>query len=322
MNTLRPVAADAALHFVLNGAAGSQDDDSVQAALDDVLGAAGRRFELHRAPQPAALQATAQHAARLAAEAGGVLVSVGGDGTLNTVMHAAMEAGVTVGLVPRGTFNYVARNHAIPLDVRDAVALLLQGQAQPVQVGRVNGRRFLVNASLGMYPELLEDREQFKRRYGRNRVVALWAALASLLRRHRSLALHVQADGRAPRDVKASTLFVGNNALQMAALGLPEEELPGGHQLLALVLRTFTPGEQLWLAVRGAFGRLDAAENVTHFAFGDLAVRPRLPLGRKRVKVAVDGEIVHLPPPLHFTIDPDPLWMIQPAPAPGPDGPA
>ena len=39
----------------------------------------------------------------------------------------------------------------------------------------LNGRAFLVNASVGLYPKLLQDREAFKQQYGRNRVVAMWA---------------------------------------------------------------------------------------------------------------------------------------------------
>ena len=54
-----------------------------------------------------------------------------------------------------------------------------------VQVGLVNERAFLVNASLGLYPQLMQDREEYKRQYGRYRPVALWSGLMTLLREHR-----------------------------------------------------------------------------------------------------------------------------------------
>ena len=66
---------------------------------------------------------------------------------------------------------------------------LLHETAQPVQVGLVNDRVFLVNASLGLYPQLLEDREAWKKRLGRSRLVATGAGLISLLRGYRSLRL-------------------------------------------------------------------------------------------------------------------------------------
>ena len=239
------------------------------------------------------------------------VLAVGGDGTINTVASVVLGGRGVLGLVPRGTFNYVARTHGIPLEPAAALRLLLEGRPHAVQAGQLNGRPFLVNASLGLYPELLQDREAFKQRYGRTRLVALGAALRSMLRVHPRLALRVQADGQDARPMKVSTLFVGNNALQLQALGLPEAELAGRSALAALALRAFRPGELLWLALRGALGRLGEAPDLTHFACQTLTVRPLLPLQR-RLKVALDGEVLRLPPPLVFAVDARPLWLIKP----------
>jgi diacylglycerol kinase family enzyme len=320
------------LHFVMNSSAGSQDDDAVQQAITAVLGAAGRNFALHVAQDPSDLEATAEKAVMLAQGAqhtegtdgahvapgadagqpgsGDVVVAVGGDGTLNTVAAAALRGGVPLGLLPRGTFNYTARAHGIPLDAESALQLLLQGRPHPVQVGLLNQRPFLVNASLGLYPQLLEDREAFKHRYGRTRLVALWAALSSTLRAHPRLALRIAADGQAARELQVSTLFVGNNPLQLDALGLPEAARAGSNGLAALALRAFRPGELLWLGLRGALGRLGDADDLTHFVFHDLTVQPRR--ARRAVKVALDGEVSWLQPPLVFAVDPRPLWLIRP----------
>ena len=162
------------------------------------------------------------------------VLAVGGDGTINTVASVVLGGRGVLGLVPRGTFNCVARTHGIPLE--PAAAL---------------------------------------------------------------------------RPMKVSTLFVGNNALQLQALGLPEAELAGRSALAALALRAFKPGELLWLALRGALGRLGEAPDLTHFACQTLTVRPLLPLQR-RLKVALDGEVLRLPPPLVFAVDARPLWLIKP----------
>ena len=306
----RALSNRAPLHVVMNGAAGNQDDDAVLAALQQVLGEAGRAYELHRASRPSALADTAWTAADRAGS-DGVVVAVGGDGTINTVDGVLLGSRVVLGLVPRGTFNYVARTHGIPLEPAAAVRLLLRGRAHAVQVGQLNGHPFLVNASVGLYPELLQDREAFKKRFGRTRLVALGAALRSMMRVHPRLALHIQADGQAPRQLTVSTLFVGNNPLQLEALGLPEAEQVGRTALAALALRAFKPGELLWLALRGALGRLGEAEDLTHFNCQQLSVRPLLPLQR-RLKVALDGEVMRLPPPLAFAVDARPLWLIKP----------
>jgi diacylglycerol kinase family enzyme len=55
-------------------------------------------------------------------------------------------------VLPQGTFNYFSRTHGIPLDTTDATRALLAGMIRPVQVGLLNDRVFLVNASLGLYP--------------------------------------------------------------------------------------------------------------------------------------------------------------------------
>jgi hypothetical protein len=73
-----------------------------------------------------------------------------------------------------------------------------------------NERVFLVNASLGLYPELLEAREAYKERFGRSRWVAFWAASATLLRAQRKLRLSIE-QGEVAREVRAPTLFAGHN---------------------------------------------------------------------------------------------------------------
>jgi diacylglycerol kinase family enzyme len=297
------------LHFVMNGRAGNQDDDATRQAIVSVLGSAGRNFQMHVAEQPADLARVAAEAAVQAGRDGSV-VAVGGDGTINTVVAALLGSQVPLGLLPRGTFNYTARAHGIPLEPEPAVQLLLQARPQPVQVGLLNGHPFLVNASLGLYPQLLEDREAFKKRFGRTRLVALWAALVSTLRRHPALQLRVVADGQAARDLRVSTLFVGNNPLQLEALGLPEAARAGSSGLAALALRAFRPGELLWLGLQGALGRLGSADDLTHFTFRELTVLPRST--RQSLKVALDGEITRMRPPLVFAVDARPLWLLRP----------
>ena len=82
------------------------------------------------------------------------------------------------------------------------------------RVARLNGRGFLVNASIGLYARLLSERESFTRRFGRNRAVATLAAAASALRSHRTFELLLRERGT-ERRTSATTLIVGTNALQL-----------------------------------------------------------------------------------------------------------
>ena len=312
------------LQFVINAAAGSRDADTKREVIETALQGAGRSGEL-RFCRPDALASVAQEAAAKASAARTAVVAVGGDGTLNTVAQAAHAAGCAIGVVPQGTFNYFARTHGIPADPAAAARQLLRASPMPVQVAAVNDRVFLVNASLGLYPDLLEDREAYKARFGRSRWVAFWAASATLLRAQRQLRLHIER-GASVRDVRALTLFVGNNRLQLEQLGVqPQVRRDGGHAdalldapddtyLTAVMLRPIGTLSMLRLMLHGAMGTLGEAQSVEGFEFKHMVVRPTLASGRRGVKVAYDGEVTRMRAPLVFRVLARPLYLLMPRP--------
>ncbi|MDP3611162.1 MAG: diacylglycerol kinase family protein, partial [Rubrivivax sp.] len=242
------------------------------------------------------------------------VVAVGGDGTLNTVAQAAHAAGCAMGVVAQGTFNYFARTHGIPTDPTEAVSLLLRAAPAPVQVASINDRVFLVNASLGLYPDLLEDREAYKARFGRSRWVAFVAACATLLRAQRRLRLHIEMGGTV-RDVQTLTLFVGNNRLQLQQFGVePEDTLagtPGHGSMAALMLRPIGTLSMIGLMLHGAMGRLGEAAGVEGFEFQHMVVRPTLAPGRTEVVVAFDGEVARMRSPIDIRVLDKPLYLLQ-----------
>jgi diacylglycerol kinase family enzyme len=313
-----PVLDPAApFQFVINAAAGSSAADAKGEVITAVLQAEGRLGDLHFCA-PADLARVAHQAAASALSTRTAVVAVGGDGTLNTVAQAAHACGCAMGVVPQGTFNYFARTHGIPADPVEAVRLLLRSTPAPVQVAGINDRVFLVNASLGLYPELLEDREAYKARFGRSRWVAFVAACATLLRAQRRLRLHIEMGGTV-RDVQTLTLFVGNNRLQLQQFGAePEDTLagtPGDGSMAAVMLRPVGTLSMIGLMLHGALGSLGEAQSVERFEFQHLLVRPRLPLGRHGVKVAFDGEVTMLRAPLDIRVLAQPLYLLMPRPA-------
>jgi diacylglycerol kinase family enzyme len=243
------------------------------------------------------------------------VVVAGGDGTINTVVQAVLPTGRPLGIVPQGTFNYSPRAHGIPLETAAATRALLTARLEPVQVGFVNGRVFLVNASVGLYPELLQDREEYKSQYGRSRSVALWAGLRTLLREHRGLAVEIEHD--AGREVlRTPSIFIGNNPLQLEQVGLDEAADVQPRRLAAIIVKPVGKLGLVWLAVRGLLGRLGEAESVRNFAFHTMTVRALAGGAHKRMKVAVDGEIFWSQSPLRFSVAPQPLMLMVPAETP------
>ena len=314
---LNPPPTTGPLVIVFNlGSGSSGDEDGARAAIQQACDAAGRAFELINVGDPGELPALAREAVQRAQQAQGVVVAAGGDGTLNAVAQAVLGSGCAYGVLPQGTFNYFSRTHGIPADTAQAMQVLLHASARPVQVGQVNGRVFLVNASLGLYPKLLEDREGWKQQLGRSRLVAFGAGLLTLLRGYRSLRLRIEVQGQV-RHVRTPTLFVGNNALQMEQLGFALAKDIDGGALAAIMLRPVSRLAMLALLLRGAFGKLGDADQVISIPCRRMNVHSARAFGARRVKVATDGEIVWLSMPLEFAVSPEPLWLIRPdTPAP------
>lgn len=302
--------------FIVNAASGHHDAADTRRAIEAELSAAGRSAEF-RPARPERLAQVAREAVVAARERHGAVIAVGGDGTINAVAQAAHDGGCAMGVVAQGTFNYFARSHGLSLDAAEATRALLRSAAVPVQVGLIGEHVFLVNASLGLYPELLQDREAYKARFGRSRFVAFCAAIVTLLRRHRQLRLHIELAGGA-REVRTTTLFVGNNRLQLEQVGLPEAPLLDAGCIAAVMLRPGSTLTRLGLLLRGALGHLGEAESVESFCFHRMQVGPRRAWSRRRVKVAYDGEIAWMRLPLVFRVAPQPLYLLKPVPPEAP----
>ncbi len=315
----------ATLLFVINSGSGALDIDAKRAVIESALEVSGRSGELLICG-PGELPQVARAAAAAAVTRGTAVIAVGGDGSLNTVVQAAHTAGCAVGVIPYGTFNYFARTHGIPTEPAAAARLLLDARPMPVQVSAINDQIFLVNASLGMYPELLQDREAYKARFGRSRGVAFVAACATLLRAQRRLRLHIEI-GATVRDVHTLTLFLGNNRLQLEQLGAEPPDTvpgtPGEGSMAALMLRPIGTLSMIGLMLQGAMGRLGEAAGVESFEFHHMVVKPRLLPGRRDVVVAFDGEVAHMRSPIHIRVLAKPLYLLKDpgaVAAPGPVG--
>nr|WP_315224146.1 diacylglycerol kinase family protein [uncultured Albidiferax sp.] len=311
MTLCPPQDPAAPLIFIINAASGRSDAETKRAVIEQALQAAGRTGEL-RFTRPADLPRVAREASATALATRSAVVAVGGDGTINAVAQAAHAAGCAMGVVPLGTFNYFARTHGISTEPAQAAQMLMQAVPTPVQVGTVNGHVFLVNASLGLYPVLLEDRETYKARFGRSRWVALGAACLTLLRFHRQLRLQIDQGG-VVRNVRTPTLFVGNNRLQLEQVGVSLSEHPAraldDGQIAAVMLKPMGTLAMVGLMLRGAMGTLGEADSVESFAFSRMVVQPR----RRKIKVAFDGEVTRMRTPLEFRVAAQPLFLMKPA---------
>lgn len=307
----------APLQFVMNGKAGHSDCEATRDIIESGLREAGRAGTVLVAG-PGELTRVAREGAARALADGSAVVAVGGDGTINTVAGAAHSAGCVMGALPEGTFNYFAREHGVPAETDKALRWLLEARPQPVQVSAINDHVFLVNASVGLYPDLLQERERWKARFGRSRLVAIGAGMATLLGARNQLRLSISWEGKV-REVRTLTLFVGNNRLQLEQLGLADEDVEGapaqgapadGH-ITAVILKPIGTVAMLGLMLRGALGHLGDADSVDRIVCQSLVVNPARTFGRRTVKVAFDGEVAWMLSPLTIRVLPEPLWLLK-----------
>ncbi|MDV2486462.1 diacylglycerol/lipid kinase family protein [Acinetobacter johnsonii] len=242
------------------------------------------------------------------AENVGVVVAAGGDGTLNAVASKLMGTDIPMGILPLGTFNYVARVLNIPLDLLDAAKAIGEGQPRSVHVAQLNQHIYLNNASLGLYPLFIQKREQFNKHFGRFPLHAYTSALDVLIRDRKELKLEVEVDGqRYP--VKTPLIFFGNNQLQLAEMKLRIAEAAEAGKVAGVVVAKSdkrTLFKTLWQLIKG---NLDQASDVYSFAADEVIVHSK----RNKLTVAVDGEIVTMTPPLKITVRKHALNIMVPA---------
>jgi YegS/Rv2252/BmrU family lipid kinase len=116
--------------------------------------------------------------ARRAAEGGEVVVVMSGDGLIGQIGGVLAGTGAPLGVIPGGRGNDFARVLGIPTEIQDAVALIANGETRKVDVGEVNGRRFLGIASCGFDSDV--NRIANETRFIKGNLVYLYATLRGL----------------------------------------------------------------------------------------------------------------------------------------------
>jgi diacylglycerol kinase family enzyme len=236
-----------------------------------------------------------------------LIVAAGGDGTVSAVASALVHTPIALAVLPVGTLNHFARDIGVPEDTAAAVRIALGGKTRAVDVGEVNGRVFVNNASVGLYPAIVRLREKQQRRLGRSKWHAMLWAIHAVLRSHPFLDLTLTLDG-VEQHRRTPFVFIGNNVYQMEGfmVGL-RERVDAGALSVYLSRRGGRLGLVL-LAVRALFGQLLAAPDFEAAAVAELRIESR----HTRLLVATDGEVDALDLPLVFRIRPRALQVLVP----------
>lgn len=210
---------------------------------------------------------------------------LGGDGTVMEVVGALAKSGRSVGILPGGTGNQLARLFGIPLDVRAAVRALHRSEIRQLDLGRLaDGRHFALSAGVGMDAELIAGASSFAKRWigvGAYALSAVGPAFAA-----RSFPVRVEADGKVFERDAALALIANVGSLMGGRFSLAPGATPDDGMLDVCVLspRGFVDGAALavrmlrqdfrddprWLFMRAREVRIVAPTGVPAQADGEL----------------------------------------------------
>jgi YegS/Rv2252/BmrU family lipid kinase len=289
---------------IVNGSAGSGHDQDIGESLRERFARAGIDAQVTVAASGDEIVKAAK-----AARDGDwdLVIGGGGDGTINAVGSALVGTGRPYGVLPLGTLNHFAKDLGMPLDLDLAIRVIATGRHQRVDVGEVNGHLFLNNSSLGLYPDIVHDRERQQRRLGRGKwLAAAWASLAAL-RRFPFLSVQLTVDGKRLAR-RTPFVFIGNNEYLMQGFAIGERARLDAGTLSLYVAQH--PGRLglLRFALRALLGTLAQDRDFDVLLASDMEVDTR----RTQIRVATDGEVTLMQSPLRYRVLPGALTVIVP----------
>lgn len=244
-------------------------------------------------------------AIRKAAKKGRVVVA-GGDGTVSCAAQELAGGDAELGLLPLGTLNHLARDLGLPTDLDEAAKVAATGTATAIDVAEVNGKVFVNNASIGLYPLMVREREGLQDGKGWPKWLSTIPAAYAALERFPHHRLRVDL-GKGERTIVTPLLFVGNNTYSLDAGELGQRASLSDGKLSVYAVAHRSRAKLLWFAARTLVGR--ARHDVDFVTLGECETLKVWSTG-KSIEIALDGEVQRIKSPLEFRIRPGALKVV------------
>jgi len=293
------------IEVIINAGSGADDKEELRRHLEETFGGNNIKAQISLARSGTEVVEFARRAARTNAE---IIVAGGGDGTINAVAAAVIGSNKTLGILPFGTMNHLAKDLKLPLDVEGAVKTIIQGSVVQIDVGEVNNRIFLNNSSLGLYPSIVHEREKQQKLGWGKWPAFVWAAIA-VLRRYPFLSVRLSVEGK---ELVSRTpfVFVGNNEYGMESLNIGSRSCLDAGKLSLYVTNRIGRLGLIRLAWRALFGGLRQEKDFLALCAQEIWIETR----HKQLRVALDGEVTRMVAPLHYRVRPRALRVLVPKP--------
>lgn len=246
----------------------------------------------------------------------------GGDGTVSVVARAIVRRPVTLGIIPLGTYNNIARSLNIPPDIETACRIICEGKERPVDVGIANDDRYFFEAAgAGLDAALFPLGEEIKTgRWGRIMQFARLTMNYSVQRMRLEFDSSVAAALPRERRRKFSSSRLSGNSLVMRALLVAVANGPYYGSGFAVAPGARLNDGKLTVAVFRRFSKYELIRHFISISQGRRHFCPKLELfSARRVKISAFRKLpVHLDgmpygnAPIRLEAVPDALRVIAP----------
>jgi diacylglycerol kinase family enzyme len=291
------------IEVIINAGSGSVESEHTKRQLTELFEQNGVEANIHLAESGAEIVGLAEKLAKSDAE---IIVAGGGDGSVSAVAAEVLKANKILGVLPLGTLNNFSKDLQIPQNIEEAVRIIAENNVKTIDVGEVNGRIFVNNSSIGLYPNIVRSREK-QQRLGRGKWrSAFWAAL-KIVKRSPFFAVRLETE-KGKRIVKTPFVFVGNNEYEMDFFNIGRRAKMDDGKLSVYFLHRSGRKGLVLLFLRTLFGRLRQTKDFEAICVEEIMFETR----KKRILVAFDGEVEMLETPLRYKIHKQALRVIIP----------
>lgn len=288
--------------IVINNSSGSTQEEtekSIKEAFKDL----NIQFELF-VLESSEIEDKIKH---LKEESPDVIVCGGGDGTISIAASILAGGNIPLGILPLGTLNHFAKDIGMPQDIKKSAEVIAKGNIKKIDIAEVNGKRFINNSSIGLYPHIVKKRDKDQKMNNRNKWVAMFFAAIETLKKHPTINVTISSKGTS---ANLSTYFVliGNNKYKMEFFnpGI-RDRLDEGLLTLCITLCK-TRWCMIRLSFKAIFNMLYDEKDFEMYFVDEVTLNTR----KKNLAVSMDGEVVNMNSPLTYKILPKQLLVIVP----------
>ncbi|WP_267889320.1 diacylglycerol/lipid kinase family protein [Legionella maceachernii] len=228
------------------------------------------------------------------------LIVGGGDGTMRTAAHYCAGSKIVLGILPLGTLNHFSKEFNLPQNPKDMIRCIHEFKTTTIDLASVNGKIFVNNSSIGIYPKFAKLRDEYAKKY--NKWISYFPSLIEVLKKHDVFESRIKSASLNSHIISPFLMISNNIYCFEFPLTFKRDELTRG--LLGLYYVQHGKIGLLRL-INILFGK----EN--NFIFKEVGDSLEIDFPkRSTIRVSLDGDWEEMKPPLYYQILPQSLRVL------------